>query len=55
MLASQPTFSPVAQAFQNTAAGIGAARNAREAALLRDRLAPTYGAAGSKGSGRVVN
>lgn len=51
-LAAQPTFSPVAQAFQNAAAGIGAARMGREAAAVRDRVGSTYSS--GTGSGKVV-
>lgn len=52
-LAAQPTFSPLAQVFQNVGAGVGAVRAANENAEIRDQAAifrnrPT-------GSGRVVN
>jgi hypothetical protein len=53
MLAAQPTFSPVAQAFQNVGAGIGAARAGQQVQGMR-QPAQTFGG-GTKGSGRVVN
>ena len=53
VLAAQPTFSPIAQAFQNVGAGIGAARAGREAAAVRERVNAPYSS--GAGSGRVVN
>jgi hypothetical protein len=55
MLAAQPTFSPIAQAFQNVGAGIGAARAGQQSAAIRGGGQTTSFGGGTKGSGRVVN
>jgi uncharacterized phage infection (PIP) family protein YhgE len=54
VLAAQPTFSPLAQVFQNVGSGIGTSVAARDAGAIRDRYTPLYQKTGS-GSGRVVN
>lgn len=51
-LAAQPAFSPLAQVFQNTVAGIGAAQAAQGQRTTR-RVNPLYTTSGA-GSGRVV-
>lgn len=55
-LSVAPTFSPLAQLFANVTAGLGAARNANEAAAIRERLPPPLFDTGTRrtGSGRVV-
>lgn len=53
-LATPPTFSPLAQMFQNVTAGIGGARAANEATAIRERYQPLY-PTNRQGSGRVVN
>lgn len=49
-----PSFSPLGQVFQNAAAGIGAMREANDAAAVRARVDDWRRSSGGAGSGRVV-